>query len=106
MASKKEIKEYYKDLPEEKRTYAENLIDEMIFMKQTLARLRTTIRKEGAVVKGKNGNGFEVVQENPAQKTYNTMVKNYNATVKILTDMLPESIGDTGDDFIRFLDGA
>lgn len=106
MASKKEIKEYYKDLPEEKRTYAEKLIDEMIFMGQTLARLRTTIRKEGAVIKGRNGNGFEVVQENPAQKTYNTMVKNYNATVKILTDMLPESIGDSGDDFTRFLDGA
>ena len=106
MANKKEIKQYYKDLPEEKRTYAEKLVDELIFMGQTLAKLRTSIRKEGAVIKTTNGNGFEVVQENPAQKTSTTMVKNYNATVKILTDMLPESIEDAGDEFTRFLGGA
>ena len=106
MASKKEIKEYYKDLPEEKRTYAEKLVDEMIFMGQTLSRLRTTIRKEGAVGTIVNGNGFEVTQEHPAQKSYNTMIKNYTSTVKILNDMLPEGIGDVGDEFTRFLEGS
>ena len=105
MANKKEIKEYYKDLPKEKRIYAEKLIDELIFMGQTLARLRTTIRKEGAVIKTINGNGFEVTQEHPAQKSYNTTVKNYNSTLKLLTDMLPEGIGETGDEFTRFLSG-
>ena len=64
----------------------------------------TDIRKNGAVIETKNGNGFQVVQENPAQKTYNTMVKNYNATVKILIDMLPDSIEKAGDEFTEFLE--
>ena len=104
MASKKEIKNYYKDLPEEKRTFAEKLVDKLVFMERTLKTLEKKIREEGPVLKGKNGNGFEVVQENPAQKTYNTMIKNYNATAKLLIDMLPESIEVVGDDFTRFLE--
>ena len=104
MASKKEIKGYYKDLPEEKRTFAEKLVDKLMFMDKTLKTLEKRIREEGAVIKGKNGNGFEVIQENPAQKTYNTMIKNYNATAKILIDMLPESIEVVGDEFTRFLE--
>ena len=38
MASKKEIKGYYKDLPEEKRTFAEKLVDKLFFMEKTLKR--------------------------------------------------------------------
>lgn len=104
MARQAEIKNYYKDLPEERRTFAEKLLTKMFFMEQTLRKLETDIRKNGAVIETKNGNGFQVVQENPAQKTYNTMVKNYNATVKILIDMLPDSIEKTGDEFTEFLE--
>ncbi|MBQ8933919.1 MAG: hypothetical protein IJ061_06515 [Lachnospiraceae bacterium] len=75
-------------------------------MEQTLRKLETDIRKNGAVIETTNGNGFQVVQENPAQKTYNTMVKNYNATVRLLLDMLPESIEKTGDEFTEFLEKA
>lgn len=104
MARQAEIKNYYKDLPEERRTFAEKLLTKMFFMEQTLRKLETDIRKNGAVIETTNGNGFQVVQENPAQKTYNTMVKNYNATVKILIDMLPDSIEKTGDEFTEFLE--
>lgn len=106
MASKKEIKGYYKDLPEEKRTFAEKLVDKLMFMERTLKQLEKRIREDGAIIEGKNGNGFEVVQENPAQKTYNTMIKNYNATAKMLIDMLPESIEVVGDEFTRYLEGS
>ena len=104
MASKKDIQKYYKDLPEEKRTYAEKLVDRMFFMERTLKRLEKEIRETGPMVKGKNGNGFNVIQENPAQKSYNVMIKNYNSTMKMLIDMLPGSIEDSGDEFTRFLD--
>ena len=106
MARQAEIKNYYKDLPEERRTFAEKLLTKMFFMEQTLRKLETDIRKNGAVIETTNGNGFQVVQENPAQKTYNTMVKNYNATVKLLIEMLPESIEKTGDEFTEFLERA
>lgn len=106
MARQTEIKQYYKDLPEERRTFAEKLLTKMFFMEQTLRKLETDIRKNGAVIETTNGNGFQVVQENPAQKTYNTMVKNYNATVRLLLDMLPESIEKTGDEFTEFLEKA
>ena len=106
MARQTEIKQYYKDLPEERRTFAEKLLTKMFFMEQTLRKLETDIRKNGAVIETSNGNGFQVVQENPAQKTYNTMVKNYNATVRLLLDMLPESIEKTGDEFTEFLEKA
>ena len=106
MARQAEIKQYYKDLPEERRTFAEKLLTKMFFMEQTLRKLETDIRKNGAVIETTNGNGFQVVQENPAQKTYNTMVKNYNATVRLLLDMLPESIEKTGDEFTEFLEKA
>lgn len=105
MASKKEIKGYYKDLPEEKRTFAEKLVDKLFFMEKTLKRMEKTINDEGAIIETTNGNGFKVVIENPAQKSFNTMIKNYNSTAKMLIDMLPESIEDVGDEFTRFLDG-
>lgn len=106
MASKKEIKGYYKTLPEEKRTFAEKLVDKLTFMERTLKQLEKRIREDGAVVKGKNGNGFEVVQENPAQKTYNTMIKNYNSTARMLIDLLPENIEVVEDEFTKFLEGG
>lgn len=106
MASKKDIKNYYKDLPEEKRTYAEKLVDRLYFMERTLKSLEKEIRENGPMVEGKNGNGFTVVQENPAQKSYNTMIKNYNSTMKMLVDLLPGGIEDIGDEFTRFLDKA
>lgn len=104
MARQAEIKNYYKDLPEERRTFAEKLLDKMFFMEKTLKALEKDIKEKGAVIETTNGNGFQVVQENPAQKTYNTMVKNYNATVKILIDMLPDSIEKTEDEFTAFLE--
>ena len=38
-----------------------------------------------------SGNGFETYSEHPAQKSYNTMIRNYNATLKQLADLAPES---------------
>ena len=45
MPSKKDIKLYYKDLPEEKRTYAEKLVDRLFFMEKTLKRLEKEINE-------------------------------------------------------------
>lgn len=49
-----------------------------------------------------NGNGFEVVQEHPASKTYNTMIRNYNGIIKTLIEHIPEDAEE--DEFTKWLD--
>lgn len=86
-----EYKKIFKNLDENKKVFAEKLYTEADFMFQTLQRLRKIIDNEGAVIKTVNGNGFETYTEHPAQKSYNTMIRNYNATLKQLVDLAPES---------------
>ena len=54
-----------------------------------------------------NGNGFEVMQESPAQVSYNRMIKNYTSTVKQILAELPKGevnkAADGDDDLIAFL---
>ena len=87
----KRYKEIFKDLDENKRTFAEQLYKEAIFMNKTLKKLKTSISKEGAIVSKMNGNGFEVITENPAQKAYNSMIKNYNYNLKLLAELATPS---------------
>lgn len=84
------IKKLYKDLPENKYKLCDNLIQNVAFMEETLKDLQEKINNEGAVLKAKNGNGFNVVSEHPAQKSYNNMISKYQAAVKTLADMLPD----------------
>ena len=53
--------------------------------------------------KKKNGNGFNVTQEHPAQKSYNTMIGKYTAVIAKLDEMLPEEIGE--NKLGKFLNG-
>lgn len=68
-----------------------DLCEQAAFMKITLGELQKCINKNGAVTTAINGNGFEVTTENPAQKSYNTMIKNYNSVLKTLIDLLPKT---------------
>lgn len=95
------FKKIFKNIEVDKAEFAKKLYEKAAFMDATLEDLQETINKQGAVVTGQNGNGFEVTVENPAQKSYNTMIKNYNATMKLLLDMVPESYED--DELIAFL---
>ena len=92
MQKKKELelfKQIYSQLDENHMIFAEKLYKELIFISENLDELKQQIKDNGAVMKVINGNRFEVIQENPAQKAYNNMIKNYNATVKQLSDLAP-----------------
>jgi len=93
--TKEEYKASFMEMVElvsdDKKTIAERLCEEAAFMAATLDRLKAQIDQEGATLKSKNGNGFDVVMENPAQKSYNTMIKNYNTTFKGLIGLFPEN---------------
>lgn len=91
----------FKNIELDKAEFAKKLYEKAAFMDATLEELQEDINIAGATIETKNGNGFNVVIENPSQKTYNTMIKNYNATMKLLLDMVPESHED--DELIAFL---
>ena len=102
---KKELSKYkkiYKDVDKDRKPFTEKLYNQAAFMVATLEELQYTINEEGPVITSVNGNGFETTMEHPAQKSYNTMIKNYNATIKALIDLLPNANGG-GDEFTEFL---
>ena len=59
------------------------------FMSVTLQLLQTEINKNGAVSEYKNGENQFGTKKSPEVEIYNTMIKNYSAVMKQLTDLLP-----------------
>jgi PP-loop superfamily ATP-utilizing enzyme len=83
-------------LDENKKKVVKKLYTEAAFMEVTLEELQARINKEGAIIETTNGNGFPVILENPAQKSYNTMIRNYNTIIKTLAEIIP--VADTDDE--------
>lgn len=102
---KKEISRYksiFKNLDKDKKKFADKWIEQAVFMDMTLKELQETIKEEGAVIESTNGNGFTTYNEHPAQKSYNVMIKNYNATINHLLNLLPKD-NNTDDELINFI---
>ena len=92
MARKKistELKDILEKIPEDKKTVAGRLADELIFMQATLADIKKQIKEYGTIELFKNGKQ-EMLRENPALKSYNTTIQRYSALYKQLTDLLPK----------------
>lgn len=93
-AEKKKLSSIFVDIPENKKRLAEKLIENAAFMAVTLEDLQEVIKDEGPISTFVNGNGFETVQEHPAQKSYNTMINRYSSVIKQLHELLPDSKQD------------
>ena len=94
-------KKIFKNIDNDKKVFIEKLYVEAAFMEVTLSDLQEQIKKAGAVFVAKNGNGFDITQEHPAQGSYNRMIKNYNTIMKTLIEYIPEE-QDT-DELLQFL---
>ena len=92
---KNRLKKIFSEISESKRKLAEPLIENAAFMRITLEDLQQQVNDEGAVIEAVNGNGFKTQQEHPAQKSYNVMMNRYSATIKQLTDLLPDAKTET-----------
>lgn len=100
---KKEIrvlKKIIKNLDEDKKRYADRLIEQAAFMYVTLQELQEAINSDGAVEWFENGKQ-KMWREHPAAKTYNTMIKNYTSVIKQLSDISPNQ--DEKDELMEFL---
>lgn len=95
-----EIEKWHKifeGISDDKKELAKSLIDEAAFMKITLDVLKVRIQLDGPTYPFEQGSQKMIV-ENPAQKSYNTMINRYNAICNSLINLLPDEKTDKGDD--------
>jgi phage-related tail protein len=72
-------------LPGSRKEAADKLLKEIVFLEQTMGKLKTSIDVAGAVIKT-----ARTTRENPALKAYNTSIQRYSLLFKQVVDMLPE----------------
>lgn len=93
-AEKERLSEILKNVPEQKIALCERLIERAAFMLVTLMDYEEAITKDGVITEMQQGD-YVISRENPAAKGYNTMVKNYQALIRQLADILPEKGKDS-----------
>lgn len=84
--TKKDFASICEKIPSDKKIVADRLIDELIFMTETLADLKDMIRENGTVEHFEQGKQ-NFLRENPALKSYNTTIQRYSLLYKQLCDL-------------------
>ena len=84
------IKKIYKNLPKERLEIAKKLIERAAYVLVSLEDMEAKISEDGLVVTMPQGS-YEIERAHPLLQPYNAMVKNYNATIKQLNDIAPNS---------------
>ena len=98
------IKKLYADLDENIKKNVEKLAENAAWMAVSLEELRAQIDLEGYTEIYTNGVNQVGTKDSTYVKTYAVMIKNYNATIKLLLDQLPErQQAQTGDALAQFL---
>lgn len=92
---------FSKDTSINKNKLGLSLVDEAIYMKQTLDKLKEKIDKNGVVTEMCQGS-YTIERENPALKSYTSLIKNFNTTVKQVNDLLPTEEPKQEDPFDNF----
>lgn len=85
----KNLRVKFKEISVNKRVIAFKLIDRIAFMTITLQILESNIKLKGPVILMENGKQKMMI-ENPAQKSYNTMINRYTGAMEKLTNLLPK----------------
>lgn len=88
------LSKIFKDISDDKKELAQSLIEEAAFMKITLDVLKVRIQLDGPTYEFKQGKQ-EMIIENPAQKSYNTMINRYNSICNSLLNLLPDEVNKT-----------
>lgn len=84
------IKKIYKNLPKEQLELNKKLIERAAYMLVSLEDMEAKINADGLVVTMPQGN-YQIERAHPLLQPYNAMVKNYNATIKQLSDLSPSA---------------
>ena len=101
-AKKRKIKKLFRDLPPEKKQFAEGLIGQFAVTSVTLERLADEINN-GDLIEDFVQGAQRLRRESPALKAYNTTIKSYSALTNQLVGLLPEkSKKAAGDELMSF----
>lgn len=84
----KQLKRILKVIPKDRQPIAQNIYNELLFIQNTLDKLKSEVEENGTTTLFKQGQQ-EFIRENPALKGYNTTIKNYSNLYKQLIDLLP-----------------
>lgn len=83
------LKGIFKDLDENKKKVVMPLIQKAAFMHVELEELQKEIEEKGCIDEYQNGANQWGTKKSAAVDVYNTMIKNYTAIIKTLTDLAP-----------------
>lgn len=86
-----ELNDILTRIPADKQYIGMKLVDELIFMQETLTTLKERIRESGTeeeFIQGKQ----QFVRESTALRSYNTTVQRYSQLYKQLTDLMPKTV--------------
>lgn len=92
------------EIDENQLDIVKSLVEEAAFMRVTLQNLRTAISGGGVIDTYQNGENQSGRKKSAEVDIYNTMIKNYNATVKQILDVVSKQPGrgDVSDGFEEF----
>lgn len=98
-----ELNEIIQQVPADKRVIAANLVEEIVFMYETMEDLKSKIRQYGTVELFEQGKQ-KFLRENPAVKSYNTTIQRYSTLYKQLTELLPKTVqASPGSELLEFI---
>ena len=84
MTGLKELNQAISIMQGDRREVAEKILTEIVFLQDTLNKLKENVMNDGAVIMT-----ARTTKENPAIKSYNTSIQRYSLLLKQLTDLLP-----------------
>lgn len=94
----KALKKVFNEMPEEQAMLGLSLVKDLEFMKKTMSKLKKEITSKGVITQMDQGK-YYIERANPALQQYNAMIKNFNSTVKQISELIPKEISDSLDDF-------
>ena len=101
-AKKRKITKLFRELPPEKKQFADSLIEQFAVSTVTLDRLVEEINS-GDLIEDFVQGSQKLRRENPALKSYNATVKSFTALSKSLLDLLPEKTQkQAGEELMNF----
>ena len=104
---KKEIQKLqkiFKNIDADRKQVIQRQIENVAFMSVSLDELQKIINEKGYVEIYQNGQNQSGVKETSEVRIYNTILKNFNSSLKQLIDLLPEQeVQQQADEFDNFL---
>ena len=101
-AKKKKIKRLFREMPPEKRQFAEGLINQFAVTSVTLERLADEINN-GDLIEDFVQGAQKLRRESPALTSYNATIKSFTTLSKALLDLLPEKTQkQAGEELLSF----